>query len=316
MGSRQLRQGTRLGAQSQDMAAQNDHNDVRRVLHIIDPEAPVKLSIARLRRDGGTQSRAQLDPVMIADYAEDMQKGDQFPPGIAFYDGSVYWLARGFTRTAAAESLGWTEFDYIVKQGTQRDAILFSLGENAEHGQRRTNEDKRRAVLVMLQDDEWGQLSSEIIAEHCKVSHTFVNNIRRPLATVASQGEQGKKKPDIRIGADGREYRVDRIRKAAQKRAQPKSTPSEREPSSSAVMDVPGAQALFGTLPAADEPTASEQSAQPKGVYDRAERDQTRQLILRDLKWIIENLRAIGEERRAGALELLARSWARDWGMK
>ena len=86
MGSRQLRQGTRLGAQSQDMAAQNDHNDVRRVLHIIDPEAPVKLSIARLRRDGGTQSRAQLDPVMIADYAEDMQKGDHFPPGIAFYE--------------------------------------------------------------------------------------------------------------------------------------------------------------------------------------------------------------------------------------
>jgi hypothetical protein len=185
-----IRRGERVGAQSRDAAAQDNHDDVRRVLNIIDPDAPQRLPIASIRRDGGTQSRAQLDPAMIRDYAEDMANGDVFPPGIVVDDGENYWLVRGFTRTAA-ESLGWAEFDYVVKPGTLRDAILFSLGENADHGLRRTNEDKRRAVLTMLNDPEWGQKSSEWIAKCCHVSHTFVNNLRS-LATVASQGERRK----------------------------------------------------------------------------------------------------------------------------
>jgi hypothetical protein len=37
----------------------------------------------------------------------------------------------------------------------ERDAILFSVSANGTHGQRRTNEDKRRAVLCLLNDPEW-----------------------------------------------------------------------------------------------------------------------------------------------------------------
>jgi len=34
------------------------------------------------------------------------------------------------------------------------DAVFNSVGANAEHGLRRTNADKRRAVLTLLNDDE------------------------------------------------------------------------------------------------------------------------------------------------------------------
>jgi hypothetical protein len=42
---------------------------------------------------------------------------------------------------------------------------------------------------------------------------------------------------------------------------------------------------------------------------------ETERLLLR-LSKIISDLRSIREDRRADALELLARSWARDWGLK
>ena len=39
-----------------------------------------------------------------------------------------------------------------IRQGTQRDAILFSLSANASHGHRRTNDDKLQPVMVLLNE--------------------------------------------------------------------------------------------------------------------------------------------------------------------
>jgi hypothetical protein len=61
---------------------------------------------------------------------------------------------------------------------TGREAILFSVGANATHGIRRTNADKRNAVLKLLGDPEWGQWSDSQIAKICGVSHAFVGEMR------------------------------------------------------------------------------------------------------------------------------------------
>lgn len=53
---------------------------------------------------------------------------------------------------------------------------------NADHGLRRSNEDKRKAVGLLLADAEWSKLSNAEIARLCNVSHTFVNNTRNPPA--------------------------------------------------------------------------------------------------------------------------------------
>jgi hypothetical protein len=69
--------------------------------------------------------------------------------------------------------------------GTQRDAILYSDGANESHGLRRTNEDKRRAVMTLLTNDlvridpDTGQpWSSRQIARRCNPSLTFVDKIK------------------------------------------------------------------------------------------------------------------------------------------
>lgn len=148
---------------------------------------PVKtLAHADIRTDGGTQPRAEISNDLVTEYTEAMQAGAQFPPVVIYYDGSDYWLADGFHRLRALASLGRPVLADI-RQGTRRDAVLFSAGANATHGQRRTNADKRRAVLALLHDDEWRQWSDREIARRCAVSNRFVGDLRAELSVNGSQ---------------------------------------------------------------------------------------------------------------------------------
>jgi hypothetical protein len=67
------------------------------------------------------------------------------------------------------------------------------VGANSTHGLRRTNADKRRAALTLLQDAEWQGWSNREIARQCGVTHAFVAKLRRelveepPLATADTQ---------------------------------------------------------------------------------------------------------------------------------
>jgi hypothetical protein len=151
------------------------------------------LSLAKIRTDGGTQPRAALDAGLASDYAERIQAGDRFPAVVVFYDGSDYWLADGFHRVIAHTAAGRNRIAADVRQGTRRDAILHSVGVNAEHGRRRTNADKRRAVMVLLKDAEWSKWSDREIARRCRVSKSYASKLRPDpepdgsLATVASE---------------------------------------------------------------------------------------------------------------------------------
>src|SRR5690349_6432322 len=141
-------------------------------------EPSERLRLDRIRLDGGTQPRAGVYPNWVRDYAEQMAAGAAFPPLVVFFDGTFYWLADGFHRYWAAETLGLAEIPCDVRQGTRRDAVLHSVGANAGHGHRRTNDDKRRVVHTMLDDPEWSRFSDRKIAELCAVSQQFVTNLR------------------------------------------------------------------------------------------------------------------------------------------
>ncbi|HET8700465.1 MAG TPA: hypothetical protein VFL97_02220 [Nitrococcus sp.] len=65
---------------------------------------------------------------------------------------------------------------------TRREAVLHSVGANAAHGLRRTNEDKRRAVLTLLNDEEWGKWSDREIARRCGVTNKTVAAYRNELS--------------------------------------------------------------------------------------------------------------------------------------
>lgn len=146
------------------------------------PKSSIKLiEIAKIRRDGDTQPRTELSNDVVADYAEDMKKGAEFPPVTVFFDGNEYWLADGFHRVQAKWIEGIKEVRAEVHVGTQRDAILYAVGANATHGLRRTNADKHNAVVRLLRDNEWSQWSNREIARQCLVDEKTVRNIRKKL---------------------------------------------------------------------------------------------------------------------------------------
>ena len=145
------------------------------------------IAIARLRRDGGTQPRANLDEATIAAYADTLADGGTLPPVGLVYDGTDHWLWDGFHRAAAHERAGRGEIAAEIRPGTRRDAVLLAVGANAAHGLRRTVDDKRRAVMILLGDAEWALWSDREIAGRVHVSHTFVAKLRGLTGNVASE---------------------------------------------------------------------------------------------------------------------------------
>ena len=182
-----------------------------------------KLSIGSIRRDGNTQPRKEIDTNVVKEYAEDMENGDIFPPVLVFFDGTDYWLADGFHRILAAESIGLNEISAKVKLGKQRDAILYSVGANARHGLRRTNADKRRAALTLLQDPEWSQWTNVAIAKACGVAESFVRKLKKESnivqcdvrTYVTKHGSQSKMNvSNIGKGSQNRERKLDKQKAA------------------------------------------------------------------------------------------------------
>lgn len=136
------------------------------------------INLKQIRIDGGTQSREKLDQTVVAEYAELIKEGTEFPPISVIFDGTDYYLSDGFHRLLATQKAGKASISCDVITGTLRDAILYSLSANSNHGLRRTIDDKRKAVMTMLEDFEWAEWSDREIARQCHVSHPFVTKLR------------------------------------------------------------------------------------------------------------------------------------------
>lgn len=136
------------------------------------------ININNIIIDKGTQSRAAISEETVTDYAEAMSAGDTFPPVVVYHDGVDYYLADGFHRLHAVRRLGKTSIQADVRTGTLRDAILYSLGANNNHGLRRSNADKRKCVMTLLEDFEWGEMSVSEMARICAVSPQLVTAVK------------------------------------------------------------------------------------------------------------------------------------------
>jgi hypothetical protein len=186
------------------------------------------LSPGVIRIDGGTQPRAALKEGLVEEYRAEMAAGAEFPPVIVFYDGTEYWLADGFHRWHATMRLGAGNVAADIREGTHRDAILYSLSANATHGMRRSAEDKRHAVERILRDREWRKLADREIARHCAVSPQTVGTYRKRLESEAEavktasvqSGQIEKAEPEkterqVRRGGSAYTMRTERIGKVA-----------------------------------------------------------------------------------------------------
>jgi len=139
----------------------------------------MKLKIAKIELDSELQSRAGMNEEVVQEYMHILLNGTQMPPVTVFHDGKKYHLADGWHRYSGHKAAGFTEIEANIIEGTRRDAILYSVGANDDHGLRRSNEDKRRSVSILLDDLEWSEWSDSDIARACKVSSVFVNKFRK-----------------------------------------------------------------------------------------------------------------------------------------
>jgi DNA repair photolyase len=127
--------------------------------------------------DDENHPRAQVDRQLVAEYAKAMKKGKKFPPIVVFRHGKKFLLADGRHRVEAALRLTTATIKATVHDGDKRDAILFAVGANTEHGQRRTNDDKRKAIMILLADKIWCEWTVGVIAKHCRVSRNLVKDV-------------------------------------------------------------------------------------------------------------------------------------------
>src|SRR5919108_1887726 len=124
------------------------------------PGAQQLVPLASILTDELSQARVKIRPAVVRAYAQAMTQqqsegGLRFPAIVLFTDTHHYWLGDGFHRVLAARQAGLSDFPADVRPGTQRDALLYSISSNSDHGLPRTNADKRKAVLLLLADAEW-----------------------------------------------------------------------------------------------------------------------------------------------------------------
>jgi hypothetical protein len=189
----------------------------------------VKIRLDKIKVDGDLQVRDKINEDAVREYAEVIREGGKMPPVTVFFDGKTYHLADGWHRFFAHKQAAFPEIEAEVHDGTRRDAILFALSANDKHGLRRTNADKRRSVLVLLEDFEWSEWNNTKIAEVCGVSATFVDKIRKEMNTptpttrkvtrdgveydmdTSKMGKKSKKEPDPEPVIDEKEQKIEEM---------------------------------------------------------------------------------------------------------
>ena len=181
---------------------------------------PKRINLSEIERNDIRQPRDGMNKNYVAELQEALTEGVSVPGVIVFSkDGRApFFLADGWHRLEAHKVLGMKDIDAEIKTGSAFDAFRFSLGANTEHGLRRTNADKHRAVKLALESEEIGGMSDNAIGDICRVDRRLVAEIRKQVAPPESTGtnvhvdeESGESAPETngapakkRVGKDGK----------------------------------------------------------------------------------------------------------------
>jgi uncharacterized ParB-like nuclease family protein len=165
------------------------------------------VSAKKIIKNKQIMPREEIDQKYVNELFEDLELGADFPPVHLFQEGDKYILSDGYHRLEAAIKAGYENIKSVIHYGDRRSALLFACGANANHGKRRTNEDKRKAVKNILKAPECRIWGDGLIALHCLVTAPFVGTVRDELT------QNGFKSPTERLGVDGRIINTERIGK-------------------------------------------------------------------------------------------------------
>ena len=181
-----------------------------------------KVAVADIVADPDLQARAEVSQDAIDEYAEAVRGGAEFPPLRVVVVAGQMLLIDGYHRHAAYVTTGleWCRVE-LVPGSTRAEAAWLALGANRDHGIRRTQADKRRAVRIGL--TRHPDKSHRAIAQHVGVSDKTVTSVWAEMD--AERRSDSRASPEILNDSKGAP-----VRKDALGRLQPASKPRPPDP--------------------------------------------------------------------------------------
>ena len=156
------------------------------------------MKLTDITLDSALQGRVALDQEVVNDYSEILREGAKFPAVKVYRVGSSHFLVDGWHRYFAHKKAGLADIEVEIVNGTYREALYFAITQaNKGHGLRLTINDKRKKLMMLLDDVEWSETSDRKIAQMLEVSHTFVSKIRSSL---------GIQPEVVKVKTDNKEY--------------------------------------------------------------------------------------------------------------
>lgn len=193
--------------------------------------------LADLVIDAGIQMREKEDKEHVGRVKLAYeQEPASVPPLVAFEVPKVgLVLAGGFHRRLAAIELGLQSVKVDVRQGTREDAVAYAAADNATHGLPRDRETQRRSVVAFLALPRAKKMTTQSIADHCKVSWDLVDAIQKGYGSVSEKrkaeanGEKRDKGDTVKlVERDGKTFEVDTTKLGKGKKAEvPTSEPAD-----------------------------------------------------------------------------------------
>jgi uncharacterized ParB-like nuclease family protein len=272
------------------------------------PTKHVRLPVGKITCDPDVQPRVKTDPDVVRDYAELLKAKVKLPPVHVFFDGDKYWLAEGFHRVPAHKQAGRKQIEAIVHQGSKSNAQWHALQSNKTHGLRRTNDDKKRAVMLALQHPNGANSSDHKIADVVGVSVTTVGKYRKEADATIQIGQITK-----RLGRNDRMIDTAKIGKN-KKNAEPSQKPETDKPADPR-LSKSGPVDQVQTGPRGDEHNPEERGAgrkrrepevvQPDNEAERQEltpseesvgpQPKRQETLIEELDWLVTDIqRALG----------------------
>jgi hypothetical protein len=140
------------------------------------------VELDKIECDRGTQARCRMNPNWTGELVEVLGAGKDFTdePEV-YYDGYTYWPGDGFHRLAAYRKVGRVKVWVRVREGTHRDAMIHAAGANSEHGERRSRKDLRRAIALLLEDEDIAKRSDRTIARLARTTDKTVATVKKEL---------------------------------------------------------------------------------------------------------------------------------------
>lgn len=142
------------------------------------------VEISSITRDVVVRAKG-VNRVTVAEYAQAMREGANFPPVVLYKDRTTIRLSEGAHRIEAALAIGMTTISAEIRVGGRKECISHAVSTGRDYGLRFSTRDKRHQTELML--GNFPKWSDRKIAEALGIDHKTVAATKRRLAEATAE---------------------------------------------------------------------------------------------------------------------------------